>query len=242
MDQRADLVYRRGIPHAAIASTRRLPHRVDDRSKVLLVVRVFAGARGRWLAVAASVALASAMFYAQSNEKQCCVAAPAVSHAGQASVVPDAPRVVQPTEAELLAASAPVTSADFQLALPRGVAPEEGLQVHTVWVARAISVMFLEIKTIGGYRQDPLPWHPNGLAIDVMIPNFHTPTTATKPPTTTTMCISPPMVVDTRPDAKPISSGRCAPNRPNRNGKRAADFVCSLGRAVAGGGGCADGL
>lgn len=31
------------------------------------------------------------------------------------------------------------------------------------------------IKTIGGYRQDPLPWHPNGLAIDVMIPDYHTP-------------------------------------------------------------------
>jgi hypothetical protein len=89
-------------------------------------------------------------------------------------VVPDAPRVAQPTEAELLAASAPVAGADFQLALPHGIAPEEGLQVHTIWVARAISVMFLEIKTIGGYRQDPLPWHPNGLAIDVMIPNFHT--------------------------------------------------------------------
>lgn len=28
-----------------------------------------------------------------------------------------------------------------------------------------------EIKTIGGYRQDPLKWHPNGLAIDVMIPD-----------------------------------------------------------------------
>jgi hypothetical protein len=34
-------------------------------------------------------------------------------------------------------------------------------------------VLFPEIKTIGGYRQDPLPWHPNGLAIDVMIPNYH---------------------------------------------------------------------
>jgi hypothetical protein len=141
---------------------------------VLLVARVFAGARGRWLAVAASVAVAAAMFYAQSNEQRCCVAAPAVSQAGPMSVVPDAPRVAQPTEAELLAASAPVAGADFQLALPRGIGPEEGLQVHTIWVARAISVMFLEIKTIGGYRQDPLPWHPNGLAIDVMIPNYHT--------------------------------------------------------------------
>jgi hypothetical protein len=151
-----------------------LPHLVGDRSKVLLVVRVFAGARGRWLAVAASVAVATAMFYAQSNEKHSGVAAPVVSPVGQTSVVPDAMRVAQPTEAELLAASAPVAGADFQLALPRGIAPEQGLQIHTVWVARAISVMFLEIKTIGGYRQDPLPWHPNGLAIDVMIPNYHT--------------------------------------------------------------------
>lgn len=43
--------------------------------------------------------------------------------------------------------------------------------MKTIWVARAINAMFPEIKTIGGYRQDPLKWHPNGLAIDVMIPN-----------------------------------------------------------------------
>ncbi|MFZ0834374.1 MAG: glycoside hydrolase, partial [Mycobacterium sp.] len=36
-----------------------------------------------------------------------------------------------------------------------------------------ISVMFPEITTIGGFRQDPLKWHPNGLAIDVMIPDYH---------------------------------------------------------------------
>jgi hypothetical protein len=72
-----------------------------------------------------------------------------------------------------LAASAPVAGQDFQFALPAGIAPENGLQTHTIWVARAISVMFPEIKTIGGYRQDPLPWHPNGLAIDVMIPDYH---------------------------------------------------------------------
>jgi hypothetical protein len=73
-----------------------------------------------------------------------------------------------------LAASAPVAAQDFQFALPPGVAPEERLQVHTIWAARAISLLFPEITTIGGYRQDPLPWHPNGLAIDVMIPNYHT--------------------------------------------------------------------
>ena len=84
------------------------------------------------------------------------------------------PFVATPAEAELLAAAAPVAAPDFQFALPVGVAPENGLQVKTIWAARVISTMFPEITTIGGYRQDPLPWHPNGLAIDVMIPNHGT--------------------------------------------------------------------
>jgi hypothetical protein len=73
--------------------------------------------------------------------------------------------------AELLAASAPVANAATPFELPPGVAPEQGLQVNTIRVARAISVLFPEITTIGGYRQDPLRWHPEGLAIDVMIPD-----------------------------------------------------------------------
>jgi hypothetical protein len=55
--------------------------------------------------------------------------------------------------------------------LPVGVAPEHGLQVRTILVARSISAAFPEIRDIGGVRADSLPWHPNGLAIDVMIPN-----------------------------------------------------------------------
>ena len=74
-----------------------------------------------------------------------------------------------------MAASAPLVSRAVPFLLPPGVAPEAGLQVHTIWAARAISVMFPEIMTIGGYRQDPLKWHPNGLAIDVMIPNHRSP-------------------------------------------------------------------
>ena len=75
----------------------------------------------------------------------------------------------------MLTADAPVAAQNFQFVLPAGVALEKGLQVKTIWAARAISVLFPQITTIGGYRQDPLPWHPNGLAIDVMIPNFHSP-------------------------------------------------------------------
>jgi hypothetical protein len=37
------------------------------------------------------------------------------------------------------------------------------------------SVLFPQITTIGGWRQDALKWHPNGLAIDVMIPDPFSP-------------------------------------------------------------------
>ncbi|KZS55321.1 hypothetical protein A4G28_15820 [Mycobacterium ostraviense] len=56
-------------------------------------------------------------------------------------------------------------------ALPPGVAPERGLQVKTILVARSISALFPEIHEIGGVRADALRWHPNGLALDVMIPD-----------------------------------------------------------------------
>jgi hypothetical protein len=56
--------------------------------------------------------------------------------------------------------------------LPVGVAPEKGLQVETILAARAVSGMFPEILNMGGVRPDSMRWHPNGLAIDVMIPNY----------------------------------------------------------------------
>jgi hypothetical protein len=55
--------------------------------------------------------------------------------------------------------------------LPVGVASEQGLQVRTILTARSISAAFPEIHQIGGVRPDPLPWHPLGLALDVMIPD-----------------------------------------------------------------------
>ncbi|WP_412458090.1 glycoside hydrolase [Mycolicibacterium wolinskyi] len=108
------------------------------------------------------------MFYAQGTDSSQSAQTPAA-----VLPTPSMPTGAAPAEAELVAASAPVAARDFQLALPPGVAPESGLQIKTIWAARAISVMFPEITTIGGYRQDPLKWHPNGLAIDVMIPDYH---------------------------------------------------------------------
>ncbi len=134
---------------------------------------LFANGRGRWLALAASLAVSAAMIYAQNTDT------PRLPETEPGAASPEstpasAPNVTIPAEAELLAASAPAAAQAVPFALPAGVTPEEGLQVKTIWVARAISVMFPEITTIGGYRQDPLKWHPNGLAIDVMIPNHGT--------------------------------------------------------------------
>ncbi len=131
---------------------------------------LLANGRGRWLALAASVAVAAAIFQAQDTHHPS-VAVPAAKPTARAPAPAGAPDA--PPAAALMAASAPVAAPGFEFALPVGIAPENGLQVHTIRTARAISVLFPEVTTIGGYRQDALKWHPNGLAIDVMIPNYH---------------------------------------------------------------------
>lgn len=138
---------------------------------------------GRWLAIAASLVLAGGMIYAQDTKSKtpCCAesaetskaAAPTTSQATKAPVA--APQTASAAEAAMLAGNAPVAAQDFQIALPSGIAQEQGLQVKTIWAARAIEVLFPEIKTIFGFRQDALRWHPNGLAIDVMIPDHESP-------------------------------------------------------------------
>jgi hypothetical protein len=55
--------------------------------------------------------------------------------------------------------------------LTHDTASEKGLQKDTILAARAVSEAFPEIKDIGGCRPDALPWHPQGKAIDVMIPD-----------------------------------------------------------------------
>ncbi|TPG35263.1 coiled-coil domain-containing protein [Mycolicibacterium hodleri] len=60
-------------------------------------------------------------------------------------------------------------------ALPAGVASEAGLQANTIVAARAVSSQFPQIAEIDGVRPDSKPWHPSGLAIDIMIPNPESP-------------------------------------------------------------------
>jgi hypothetical protein len=100
---------------------------------------------------------------------------PAPAGAPPAASPAEGPHIATPAEVEALAAGAPAAAQQFKIPLPAGVASEERLQVKTIWAARVISVLFPQITTIYGYREDPLPWHPNGLAIDVMIPNHDSP-------------------------------------------------------------------
>jgi hypothetical protein len=140
--------------------------------------KALAEGKGRWLAAAASVAVSAAMLYAQATEhpRHAETASPPPAPAAVVAPAPtSAAPTASPAEANLLAANAPVAAQPFQVALPPGVAPEQGLQVKTIWAARSISLLFPQITTIGGFRQDPLPWHPKGLAIDVMIPNHDSP-------------------------------------------------------------------
>jgi hypothetical protein len=147
-----------------------------------------ANGRGRWLAFAATLAVSGGMLYAQGTEPPCCmkkaaamapIARPTPSPLPAPSPLPSppamAPHIATAAEARSLAADAPAAAQSFLFALPAGAAPENGLQVKTIWAARAISLLFPQITTIGGYRQDALKWHPNGLAIDVMIPNHDSP-------------------------------------------------------------------
>lgn len=99
----------------------------------------------------------------------CCAemvaAAPAVA-------LPSMLKVTDFSTAAVLASSSRGIARDAKFALPVGVAPERGLQIKTILAARAVSAMFPEIHDIGGVRPDALRWHPNGLALDVMIPDY----------------------------------------------------------------------
>ncbi len=135
---------------------------------------------GRSLAILTSLAVSAALIHAQGSLDATPKPTETAEAAPPAPSTPPPPstggmRVANPAEAAALAASVPMPTEgqQFTFPLPPGVASENGLQVKTIWAARAIGVLFQEIKTIYGYRQDALKWHPNGLAIDVMIPDYH---------------------------------------------------------------------
>ena len=105
---------------------------------------------------------------AEETGPPCCMELVAAAPNAPSLRTPAGEAATGPAHAEL------VSAARYRVvdrALPAGVAPEKGLQVRTILTARSISAVFPEIHEIGGVRPDALRWHPNGLALDVIIPN-----------------------------------------------------------------------
>jgi hypothetical protein len=119
--------------------------------------------------VAADPAVGTVAHAADTVAPPCCMEIVAASSAhapapslGQATLSSAPERVVAASRWRVV---------DVPRLLPKGVASEQGLQIRTILAARSISAAFPEIHQIDGVRPDPLPWHPNGLALDIMIPN-----------------------------------------------------------------------
>jgi hypothetical protein len=105
---------------------------------------------------------------AETPPVPCCVEVVQGTPAGFVSALPGAQLVTAAAPAQMAVAS---RWRVIPRMLAAGVAPERGLQVKTILLARSVSAVFPEIHDIGGVRPDGLRWHPNGLALDVMIPN-----------------------------------------------------------------------
>ncbi|AKK28173.1 hypothetical protein [Mycobacterium sp. EPa45] len=110
---------------------------------------------------------------APHGQLECCAELIAAAPLEMAAAPIGAHYVVM-TQAELVASRSAVNRTTLH-ALPAGVGVEQGLQIKTILAERLVSAYFPEIHSIGGVRPDALKWHPNGMAIDVMIPNYQTP-------------------------------------------------------------------
>lgn len=103
----------------------------------------------------------------------CCAQLVAAASLGPSAAAVGAHYVVM-TQAELVASRSSANRTPLR-ALPPGPGIEQGLQIKTILAERLVSAHFPEIHNIGGVRPDYLKWHPNGQAIDVMIPNYQSP-------------------------------------------------------------------
>ncbi|MGW0160204.1 coiled-coil domain-containing protein [Mycobacterium sp. NPDC003323] len=158
-DQLADLkAARERATTAAQASERSA---AGARAAAERAAAVRAELQAKWKDLLGQIAAAEAQYAALTPQQQAMV-----DSAPPPAAVP--PGAVPPP---LLAAA----QVNIPEALPVGVANESGLQPNAVLAARAISQQFPQISEIGGVRPDPKPWHPSGLAIDIMIPNSSSP-------------------------------------------------------------------
>lgn len=155
-----------GRDRAAAAAEVSEASAADARAAADRAGAVRADLQGKWKEMLRQISAAEAQYAALTPQQQAVVdAAPPLP-----PPLPLPPEAAPPIPADLAAA---VIIPDE--ALPVGVASEAGLQPNTIVAARAVSARFPQIGDIDGVRPDSKPWHPSGLAIDIMIPNPDSP-------------------------------------------------------------------
>jgi peptidoglycan DL-endopeptidase CwlO len=156
-----------GRDRAAAAAKASEASAAEARTAAEQSAAVSADLQKKWSDLRQQIIAAEAQYASLTPQQQ------AVVDAAAALPPPPPPDAAPPpTPADLAAA---VAIPDLPEALPVGKANEAGLQPNTILAARAVSMQFPQVGAIDGVRPDSKPWHPNGLAIDIMIPNPESP-------------------------------------------------------------------
>ena len=161
-------MYRVTREHAATAAEASAKSAAAARAAAEQADAVREDLQAKWDDLLTRIAAAEAQYAALTPQQQA-----VIDNAGAPpnAPAPDAPVIAAMPDRSSRAA----VRADIPEALPVGVANEAGLQRNSILAARAVSARFPEISHIGGVRPDSKPWHPRGLAIDIMIPNPESP-------------------------------------------------------------------
>ena len=152
----------------------------DARAAAERSAAVRADLQAKWKELQRQITAAEAQYEALTPAQQA-----VVDNAAALPPPPPPPAAPPPADPAIIAMPAPprvevvpppaAALMGIPEALPAGVAFEGGLQPNTVLAARAVSARFPQIADIDGVRPDSKPWHPSGLAIDIMIPNPESP-------------------------------------------------------------------
>jgi hypothetical protein len=155
-------IFSAGRERAAAAAKVSKASAAEARTAAEQSAAVTADLQKKWSDLRQQIIAAEAQYAALTPQQQAVV---------DAAAAPPPPEGAPPAPTPADLAAAVVIPGD----LPVGKANEAGLKPNTILVARAVSMQFPQIDSIGGVRPDSLPWHPNGLAIDIMIPNPASP-------------------------------------------------------------------
>lgn len=168
--------YRATRERAATAARASEKSAADARAAAERAAAIRADLQATWKELLRKISAAEAQYAALTPQQQAVIEAAVPPPPPVAAPAPQDPAIVaMPGLPPGDLAPPPVVLPDTPEALPVGVANEAGLQPNTVLVARAVSAQFPQIATIDGVRPDSKPWHPRGLAIDIMIPNPESP-------------------------------------------------------------------